>query len=117
MDIQKALNELYEEKKRLDWTISTLEARLQNNPSPVQNRRGRKSMGGDERLEVSKRMSAYWADRRAAKRAAQATGLQLPLGPEHEPQRESTAFEESQPSPQGPQSQQLDDTRNTRLSA
>lgn len=72
MDIQKALNELYEEKKRLDWTIATLEARLKNSPTSARSRRGRKNMGGDERLEVSRRMSAYWADRRAARRVAQA---------------------------------------------
>src|SRR5271165_4324299 len=46
MDIQKALNELYEEKKRLDWTISTLEARLKKVSSVSRSRRGRKSMGG-----------------------------------------------------------------------
>jgi len=115
MDIQKALNELYEEKKRLDWTISTLEARLKNTSSPARKRRGRKSMAGEERLEVSKRMSAYWANRRAAKRAAQATSLQPT--PSAEPQREFATFEEPAPSPQGPQSQQLEDTRETRLSA
>ncbi|HME06702.1 MAG TPA: hypothetical protein VKG25_06610 [Bryobacteraceae bacterium] len=76
MDIQKALNELYEEKKRLDWTISTLEARLKKVSSVSRSRRGRKSMGGEERLEVSKRMSAYWAGRRAAKRGAQAAGVE-----------------------------------------
>ena len=76
MDIQKALSELYEEKKRLDWTISTLEARLKINPLQSRSRRGRKSMGDDERLKVSERMSAYWAGRRAAKRLAQAATVQ-----------------------------------------
>jgi hypothetical protein len=76
MDIQKALSELYEEKKRLDWTISTLEARLKISPFQSRGRRGRKSMGDDERLKVSERMSAYWAGRRAAKRVAQAATLQ-----------------------------------------
>jgi hypothetical protein len=76
MDIQKALSELYEEKKRLDWTISTLEARLKISPSRSRSRRGRKSMGDDERLKVSERMSAYWAGRRAAKRMAHSTSLQ-----------------------------------------
>src|SRR5277367_1983923 len=79
MDIQKALSELYEEKKRLDWTISTLEARLKISPSRSRSRRGRKSMGDDERLKVSERMSAYWAGRRAAKRMSQATSLQHPM--------------------------------------
>ena len=114
MDIQKALKELYEEKKRLDWTISTLEARLKNSAAPARNRRGRKSMSGDERLEVSKRMSAYWADRRAAKRAAHAGNLGPPSSAET--QQEFAALEEAAPSPQGPQSQQLD-FDVTRLSA
>src|ERR1700676_5058156 len=76
MDIQKALSELYEEKKRLDWTIHTLEARLKISPLQSRGRRGRKNMGDDERLKVSARMSAYWAGRRAAKRVAQAATLQ-----------------------------------------
>src|SRR5271157_2487194 len=81
MDIQKALSELYEEKKRLDWTISTLEARLKISPLQSRGRRGRKSMGDDERLKVSERMSAYWAGRRAAKRVAQAAAFQSTAQP------------------------------------
>jgi hypothetical protein len=80
MDIQKALRELYEEKKRLDWTIATLESRLKNVSSYTRSRRGRKSMGGDERLEVSKRMSAYWAARRAEKRAEKPDRRELEIG-------------------------------------
>jgi hypothetical protein len=102
MDIQKALSELYEEKKRLDWTISTLEARLKNVPSPARSRRGRKNMGDDERLKVSERMSAYWAGRRAAKRAAQATSLQPPAAPQDET---FPSFEQSA------STQNLEDTR------
>jgi hypothetical protein len=74
MDLSKALRELYEEKKRLDRVIEALEAsqkvlagkKLKRTP------RGRKSMGPEERLAVSRRMSAYWAARRAQQRKMQA---------------------------------------------
>src|SRR5271155_3657262 len=99
MDIQKALSELYEEKKRLDWTISTLEARLKISPSQSRGRRGRKSMGDDERLKVSERMSAYWAGRRAAKRVAQAATLQSPgQSPVEAVQETFPVFEQLAPS-------------------
>jgi hypothetical protein len=65
MDVNKALRELHEEKRRLDIIIATLEARLSNGARP-RNRRGRKSMSPQERLEVSKRMSKYWEARRAS---------------------------------------------------
>ncbi len=65
MDLDKTLHELYEEKKRIDRTISRLETRLATLSGKPQVRRGRKSMSAEERLEVSRRMSAYWAARRA----------------------------------------------------
>jgi len=64
MDVYKALRELYEEKKRLDAAISVLENRIRKETRPAA-RRGRKKMSAAERLEVSKRMSRYWAARRA----------------------------------------------------
>ena len=64
MDVNKALRELHEEKRRLDITIAALEARLGNGSR--HRRRGRKSMSADERLEVSRRMSKYWEARRAS---------------------------------------------------
>jgi hypothetical protein len=70
MDIIKALRELHAEKKRLDAVIASLEAQLGSTrkagaapKSP--GRRGRKSMGAEERLKVSKRMTLYWEARRA----------------------------------------------------
>lgn len=63
MDVNKALRELHEEKRRLDIIIAALEARLSNG---ARARRGRKSMSPRERLEVSKRMSKYWEARRAS---------------------------------------------------
>ncbi len=74
MDLYKAIRSLYEEKKRLDRLIQSLE-RIQARAAAVQSvkpkaRRGRRGMSADERLEVSERMKRYWASRRAA--AAQA---------------------------------------------
>jgi hypothetical protein len=68
MDIVKALRELYNEKKRLDAAIASLEARIRGTGSgrkPAKGRRGRKSMSAAERLEVSRRMTLYWEGRRA----------------------------------------------------
>lgn len=70
MDILKALRDLYNEKKRLDVAISSLEARLKatrrvSTSKPARGRRGRKSMSEAERLEVSERMTLYWEARRA----------------------------------------------------
>jgi len=65
MDLQKAIRELYEEKERIDGVIASLEQYLRNNGgAPAKRRRGRKSMGPEERQEVSARMRSYWASRR-----------------------------------------------------
>jgi hypothetical protein len=76
MDILKALRDLYNEKKRLDVAISSLEARLKATgkvprTKPARGRRGRKSMSAAERLEVSKRMTLYWEARRAQTSASE----------------------------------------------
>jgi|ERR1051326_8201693 hypothetical protein len=66
MDVNKALRELYDEKKRLDRAIARIEARLATvSEAPKRSTRGRKSMSPEERLRVSARMTAYWAARRA----------------------------------------------------
>lgn len=65
LDLQKAIRELYEEKERIDGVIASLEQYLRTNVSGVSKRkRGRKSMGPEERQEVSARMRSYWAGRR-----------------------------------------------------
>lgn len=70
MDVNKALRDLYEEKKRLDAAIAALEEHLAAiSGSTAQGRRGRKSMNPEERLEVSRRMTKYWATRRAQMQA------------------------------------------------
>ncbi len=69
MDVYKALSELYAEKKRLDIAISALEKRAASAVRPddaARSRRGRRSMSAQEREEVSRRMSRYWASRRGS---------------------------------------------------
>jgi len=74
MDLYKAIQDLYAEKEKLERVIASLED-LQRAagggvpPSPGSGkRRGRKSMGSDERQEVSERMKKYWAGRRKPER-------------------------------------------------
>ena len=66
MDVDKYLRELYEEMKRIDQTIERLEELEHTVSAPVK-RRGRRSMSVEERLTVSRRMTAYWANRREQK--------------------------------------------------
>ncbi len=68
MNINKAIRELYEEKRRLDRVIASLEEMQRNAavagaPLP-EKRRGRKSMDLQARREVSERMKRYWEARR-----------------------------------------------------
>jgi hypothetical protein len=68
MDLQKTIQELQFQKQRLERTIAELE-QLQNGDGgdrvAVQaKRRGRKSMGPEERQDVSRRMKHYWETRR-----------------------------------------------------
>src|SRR5690349_9915191 len=86
MDFNKAIRELYEQKKSLDRAIARLESRLATmSEMPRRSTRGRKSMNAEERLRVSARMTAYWAARRArAGEPAQTEAIEpeLPLEPE-----------------------------------
>jgi hypothetical protein len=63
MDLYQAIQELYEEKRRLDQAIAALESQGYAPAAPVR-RRGRKSMNEDERKQVSERMRKYWESRR-----------------------------------------------------
>lgn len=72
MDLYRAIRELYEEKKRLEDAIASLEQLLEAkavtqslNLDGLRKRRGRKNMGPEERRKVSERMKKYWAQRRA----------------------------------------------------
>ena len=69
MDYNKIIRELYADKQRLDHVIRQLEQlhdAQQGADTPLRPRssRGRKSMGAQERQEVSRRMKSYWANRR-----------------------------------------------------
>lgn len=69
-DLYKVIEELRQEKKRLDQLISWLEkfGRTAAAAPPRQaRRRGRPHMSPEERRKVSERMKAYWAKRRAAR--------------------------------------------------
>ena len=70
VDLNKTLQELYEERRRLDMAIAQLEARqrvLDKIGSPA--RRGRKTMSEEQRRAVSIRMAKYWEARKAARTA------------------------------------------------
>jgi hypothetical protein len=67
MDVFRAINDLFEEKKRIDRMIAALEAKQKShNGSSLRKRRGRTSMSAEERRQVSERMRKYWEDRRRA---------------------------------------------------
>jgi hypothetical protein len=73
MDLTKTIQDLYAEKEKLERVIASLEElqrAAQANPAPPDRsrRRGRKSMGAEERQEVSERMKKYWASRRGKQR-------------------------------------------------
>lgn len=73
MDLFKAIEDLYEEKRRLDEVIARLEAlSLARDKGPAAapepaRKRGRKSMSEEERAEVSARMKEFWAQKRKNK--------------------------------------------------
>lgn len=69
MDLNKAIRELHKELDKLNQVIASLEILQLTGTLPVATRRGRKSMGRDERLVVSERMKKYWASRRRTKSA------------------------------------------------
>jgi hypothetical protein len=71
MDLYKAIQDLYAEKAKLERVIASLEelqraagGGIPPAPNSSSKRRGRKSMGAEERQEVSERMKKYWAGRR-----------------------------------------------------
>lgn len=68
MDFQDTIDQLVRRLREVELAIAELE-HLQNGigGNKVDNRkRGRKSMGHEERLRVSDRMKRYWAGRRRA---------------------------------------------------
>lgn len=81
MDLYKAIKDLYEQKKRLDQVIASLEdlekAAGVAAKEPAR-RRGRPGMDEKARREVSERMKRYWAKRR---KEAKSTPPLKPRGP------------------------------------
>ena len=77
MNINKAIRELYAEKKRLDNVIASLEEMQQTaslvNAALPEKKRGRKSMDEQARQQVSERMKKYWAERRKPEQPVQQT--------------------------------------------
>ena len=66
MDLDKTIEELRIQKEKIEHAAALLEDLMMSytttGPAAVK-RRGRKQMGPEERLEVSKRMKRYWANR------------------------------------------------------
>ena len=68
INLTPVIRDLQDELRRVEAVIAELEAVPQ--VAQRQSRRGRKSMGEAERLEVSARMKAYWANQRRRSNAA-----------------------------------------------
>jgi hypothetical protein len=71
LDLSRIIQDLHSEQNRITELIHALEEVQKYYASrPAREasvrRRGRKSMGEDERLQVSQRMRKYWAMRRAS---------------------------------------------------
>ena len=73
MDLYRIIGELVEERSRIIRIIASLEEMLADGSKsprpPGVRRRGRKSMDGAARQEVSERMKRYWAARREREKA------------------------------------------------
>ena len=65
LDLNRTVRDLRWELEQVTRAIAMLEHRAANPSRQV--RRGRKSMGEEERAEVSKRMKAYWDNRRLSR--------------------------------------------------
>ena len=73
MDPHAILLELQSRKTKLEEIIAELEGLQATDGFPRAARRGRKSMGAEEREEVSRRMTRYWANQRKLKAEKQQT--------------------------------------------
>ena len=71
MDLQKLLQECYRQREILGRAIAMLEELAKPDSGPPRSRRGRKSMGEEERRQVSERMKKYWAGRKKPSRSSQ----------------------------------------------
>ena len=68
MDVDRLIRELLVEKARIDYVIAQLEAIDEAkggiSDKTGRKRRGRLTMGPEERMRVSERMKQYWRHRR-----------------------------------------------------
>ena len=67
MELGDAVQQLQAQKQKIERVIALLEELQRNQDCSSEvalKRRGRKSMGSEERREVSARMKRYWAIRR-----------------------------------------------------
>lgn len=71
VNLNEAIRSLYEEKKRIERLIASIQRR--NAPSPAVPRK-RRRMTAARRLEVSRRMREYWAARRLQSEEGSAPG-------------------------------------------
>ena len=75
IDLRKVLKDLYTQREGLEHVITSLETLQQGSASGLhlqkKTKRGRKSMGAEERREVSERMRKYWVARRMKKTVAE----------------------------------------------
>jgi hypothetical protein len=72
MDFENLIKKLRKERSALDDVIALLvaaRAAAETKAAAVKKRRGRKSMGMEERRVVAERIKKYWAMRRLAKLA------------------------------------------------
>ena len=67
MDYRAILKELRNQRDKVSRAIEDLEALQAGLPVTRKSNRGRKTMGAEERKEVSARMKKYWASRRRAR--------------------------------------------------
>jgi len=70
MDLYDAIRDLQQERDKLTQLIESLEEFQRTGSLPRPIRRGRKTMGEDERKNVSERMKKYWEERKARDTAA-----------------------------------------------
>jgi hypothetical protein len=76
MNLTEIIRTLYVEKAKVEESIAALEALGSPQAGGIRpaRRRGRKSMGAEERDQVSERMKRYWASRREEKAASSGAG-------------------------------------------
>ena len=71
LNLDKTLRDLRRQLDSVNRAITTMES-ISLDPAPTR-RRGRRSMGHEERLVVSARMKRYWAEKRRAKEERKAS--------------------------------------------